>query len=101
MALLNQARGECAININGKPQKLCLTLGALAQLETAFAARDLSELGSKLQNLAAKDILVILAILLNAGGNPFEIEVLQNCEIDTLNASQAIAKAFAQAFEKL
>ncbi|MEN9874686.1 MAG: hypothetical protein RL186_1583, partial [Pseudomonadota bacterium] len=34
--LPNGARGESVLHVDGRPLILCLTLGALARLETAF-----------------------------------------------------------------
>ena len=34
----NRARGEVVVVLTGRERRLCLTLGALAELETAFAA---------------------------------------------------------------
>lgn len=87
------------ISIDGKPQKLCLTLGALAQLETAFALNNLQELSTKLKALSAQDFLIILAILLEAGGNGFEIEALKKAKIDPHKCAIAIAKTFELAFK--
>ena len=33
----NRARGQVIQPVGGTPRRLCLTLGALAELETAFA----------------------------------------------------------------
>jgi hypothetical protein len=40
----NRHRGEIEARFDGKPYRLCLTLGALAELEDAFAADDLGAL---------------------------------------------------------
>lgn len=98
MNIMNKARGECAIIINNKQSKLCLTLGALAELETAFAANDLGELEVKLRKLSAKDFVIVLAILLKAGGNSMEIGDIKSAQIDTKEAAKAIAQTFALAF---
>lgn len=44
MNSVNRRRGEVAARIDGRDYTLCLTLGALAELEDAFAADDLGNL---------------------------------------------------------
>ncbi len=97
MKTINKARGEAGVRINGKDYRLCLTLGALAELETAFAAQDLSDLGGKLRNLSARDFLIVLMILLKGGANELDLETLKSAQIDTKEASQSIAEAFSRA----
>lgn len=55
--------GECRI--------LCLTLGALAELETAFAVDDLSGLAARFSSgrLKAADMIRIIGAGLRGGGN--------------------------------
>ena len=98
MSLGNKARGECTIVIDNKIYNLCLTLGGLAELETAFAAKDLGDLGNKLRNLSARDFLIVLMILLKGGANPLDLEVLKAAQIDTKSTSVAISQAFTLAF---
>ena len=64
---VNRRRGEVEAVIDGKPLRLCLTLGALAELEDAFGASDLQALAGRFAGgrLSARDLLVI------AGGDYF------------------------------
>jgi hypothetical protein len=39
--MANRHRGEIEAVLDGRPRTLCLTLGALAELEAAFGAQDL------------------------------------------------------------
>ena len=94
----NSKRGEVAFEIDGKTHKLCLTLGALAALETAFATENIQQLGAKLSVVSAQDILVVLAILLDAGGNHFSVDELSKARIDAKSAALAIAQTFEAAF---
>ena len=66
----NKHRGEIEAVIDGAPRRLCLTLGALAELETAFGAGDLSSLAQRFASgrLAARDILLLIACGLRGGG---------------------------------
>lgn len=68
----NRHRGEIVATLDGKAWRLCLTLGALAELEDAFAAEDLSALVARLSagRLSATDIIRIVGCGLRGGGNP-------------------------------
>lgn len=67
----NRRRGEVEAVINGERRILCLTLGSLAELETAFAADSLSGLARHFQpgRLRAEDLIAILGAGLRGGGN--------------------------------
>jgi hypothetical protein len=67
----NKYRGEIAATIDDCRWTLCLTLGALAELETAFEASDLGKLAQKLSSgsLTAKQMTAILAAGLRGGGH--------------------------------
>ena len=64
----NRARGEAVSPIAGAPRRLCLTLGALAELETAFGVAGWEALGERLRATTAADLRGLLAILLRGGG---------------------------------
>ncbi len=69
--MANARRGEIAAMIGGQPHRLVLTLGALAELEAAFAVNDLTALGERFARgrLSARDITSILGAGLRAGGH--------------------------------
>ena len=71
-----------------------MTLGALAALEEAMGAGDLSALSAKLQNPSVSDMILILHILTMGGGRALAIEALRAADIDYADAAAAIAKAF-------
>ncbi len=48
---MNAARGEVALAVDGAPKRLCLTLGAMAEIETAFGCTRISELEVRLSRL--------------------------------------------------
>ena len=70
-ARANRHRGEIEVMINGERRILCLTLGALAELETAFAADNLMELAGRFAagRLKASDMIAVLGAGLRGGGN--------------------------------
>lgn len=69
----NARRGEVGATIDGEPRVLCLTLGALAELESAFGAEDLGDLVKRFASgrLAARDMVRIVGAGLRGGGNEF------------------------------
>jgi Phage tail tube protein, GTA-gp10 len=72
----NARRGEISAEFDGKPYRLCLTLGALAELEHAFGAGDLNALAERFGTgrLSAKDMMEIIAAGMRGGGTQLEAE---------------------------
>ena len=68
---VNRRRGEVAATLDGRSFRLCLTLGALAELEDAFAADDLGELVGRFSHgkLSALDMIRIIGAGLRGGGH--------------------------------
>lgn len=68
--MANRHRGEIDAEIGGARRTLVLTLGALAELESAFAVDDLVALAGRFENgrLRARDLIVILAAGLRGAG---------------------------------
>lgn len=69
--MINRRRGETELVLGDERYRLCLTLGALAELEAAFAVEDLSSLAERFNTgrLSAKDIIIILTCALRGGGH--------------------------------
>jgi hypothetical protein len=67
----NKRRGEVALQLGEGRYKLCLTLGALAELEDAFAVPDLMALAERFGSgrLSSRDLLTILGVALRGGGH--------------------------------
>jgi len=80
----NRRRGEVEAVIGGERRILCLTLGALAELETAFAVDSLAELGERFAagRLKASDLMRILGAGLRGGGNRISDEDLAEMAVD-------------------
>ncbi|WP_367715365.1 gene transfer agent family protein [Nitratireductor sp. GISD-1A_MAKvit] len=70
MSGANRRRGEVPARIDGRDYRLCLTLGALAELEDAFGADDLGELAKRFSSgrLSARDMLRVISAGLRGGG---------------------------------
>jgi hypothetical protein len=76
--MANRHRGEIAAVLDGRERTLCLTLGALAELEAAFGVDDLVALAGKFEGgkLSARDIARIIGCgLRGAGGEVRDDEV--------------------------
>lgn len=96
----NRARGEVMLAIDGQERRLCVTLGALAELEAAFDVASFTELGGRLAGLTASDLLVVLAALTGGGGTALSAAELANARIDPRAAAEAVAEAFRIAFDE-
>lgn len=72
----NRHRGEISACLNGETRLLCLTLGALAELESAFQVSDLSELAGRFESgrLSAQDMVRIIGAGLRGAGNRIDDE---------------------------
>lgn len=70
-ARANRHRGEIEGILDGERRVLCLTLGALAELETAFAVDSLAGLAERFAvgRLKADDLIHIIGAGLRGGGN--------------------------------
>jgi len=86
--MANRHRGEIDAELGGRRLTLCLTLGALAELEAAFGADDLSALASRFSSgrLSARDAIRILGAGLRGGGNALSDE-----EVAALTAEGGLA----------
>jgi len=84
----NPRRGEVALTIGASRYTLCLTLGALAELEAAFAVEDLVALAERFSSgrLSSRDLLAILAAGLRSGGH-----ALDDTEVAALPLSDGLA----------
>ncbi|MBM6592375.1 gene transfer agent family protein [Microvirga pudoricolor] len=67
----NARRGEVPLILGAQTYTLCLTLGALAELEDAFQVQDLTALAERFGTgrLSSRDLLAILGIGLRGGGH--------------------------------
>jgi len=69
--ITNKYRGEITANLDGRDWQLCLTLGALAELEAKLGEEDISALAKRFSSgrLSAGDMKTIIAIGLRGGGH--------------------------------
>lgn len=69
--MANKARGEADLIVPGRaaPVTLCLSLGAMAELESAFSLDDFSGIGEVLKKPKGKDVATLVAALAKGGGH--------------------------------
>lgn len=74
--MANRYRGEISARLDNRDWTLCLTLGALAELENAFEAKNLPELLEKFSStsLSASDMIKIVCAGLRGGGHAVTVE---------------------------
>lgn len=86
--MVNRYRGEIEAEIGGRARRLVLTLGALAELESAFGAEDLVALAERFAcgRLKAQDIIHVLGAGLRGAG-----ENIADQDVATMMVSGAAA----------
>ena len=90
---MNGARGEAAVMLGGARRRVCLTLGALAEIETGLGVDGLAAVAERMKTLSARDLMVVLAAVLRGGGD----EAADVSAVDPREAAVAVAQAFAAA----
>ena len=90
---MNGARGETAVMLGGARRRVCLTLGALAEIETGLGVDGMAAVAERMKTLSARDLMVVLAAVLRGGGDT-EPDV---AAVDPREAAVAVAQAFAAA----
>jgi hypothetical protein len=80
----NRQRGEIEAVIDGERRILCMTLGALAELETAFGVDNIADLAGRFAGgrIATRDVMAIIAAGLRGGGNVIDDGELADCRVE-------------------
>jgi hypothetical protein len=80
----NPHRGEIEARLDGAPYRLCLTLGALAELESAFGDTDMLALAERFQSgrLSAREAVRIIAAGLRGAGHDIADEAVARMQAD-------------------
>ncbi len=80
----NSQRGEIEATLNGKQYTLCLTLGALAELENTFKAEDMGALVERFENgkLKSKDIAHIISAGLKGAGHDINADTVSTMKTE-------------------
>ncbi|MGU3492746.1 gene transfer agent family protein [Xanthobacteraceae bacterium A53D] len=86
--MVNRHRGEISAVLDGRPRTLVLTLGALAELEAAFAVDDLVALAERFGRgrLSAADMVRVLGAGLRGAG-----EAISDAEVAALRTEGGAA----------
>ena len=82
--MTNRHRGEIDATLDGAPHRLCLTLGALAELESVFGDEDMLSLAERFSTgrLAARDAIRILGAGLRGGGHDISDQMVARMRVD-------------------
>jgi len=90
----NRVRGEIEAVINGERRILCMTLGALAELETAFGVDNIGDLASRFSGgrIGTRDVMAIIAAGLHGGGN-----VIDDGDLDDIRVEGGLGGALSLA----
>ncbi len=100
--MANRRRGEIAAMIGDEERVLCLTLGALAELEARLGAGDLMGLAERFEGgrLSARDLTAIIGAGLRGGGNALSDDDLARMSIEggLTGAAKIAAELLAASF---
>ncbi|MEM6498721.1 MAG: gene transfer agent family protein, partial [Pseudomonadota bacterium] len=93
--MANKRRGEVEVVFDGQTYRMCLTLGALAELEAAFGDQDLLALASRFESGRLKSddaIRIIGAGLRGAGHDLTDADVgRMRCDLGAAGYVKAVA----------
>ena len=82
--MANPQRGEISAILEGEERTLCLTLGALAELEARLMAGDLVGLSERFAGgrVSARDLTAIIGAGLRGGGNAISDDDIARMSIE-------------------
>lgn len=82
--MANRYRGEIDAVLDGKPYRLCLTLGALAELESAFGDEDMLALAHRFETgrIGARDAIRIIGAGLRGAGHAIADEAVADMQAE-------------------
>lgn len=82
--MANKHRGEIEARLDGKVFTLCLTLGALAELESAFEEHDMVALATRFEDgrISARDAQKVIAAGLRGAGHDLTNEAVAAMQAD-------------------
>ena len=97
--MANRRRGEVPLDLGGKPYTLCLTLGALAELEDALTAGDLVGLAERLTAGRPRmaDLVALLGAALRGGGHDCDDDEVRR--LPMAGGLEAIVDALGEVLE--
>ncbi|MCJ2049691.1 gene transfer agent family protein [Methylobacterium sp. J-070] len=103
--MANRIRGEVPLVLSGRRYTLCLTLGALAELEAALQVGDLTGLAGRFAGgrVSARDLIALLGVALRGGGHDIDDAAVARMPLagglDAVSAAlgEVLAAAFGEA----
>ena len=95
--MTNVVRGEVSVDLAGARRRLCLTLGALAEMEAGLGVVGMEALAQRVARMSAGDLMVVLAALLRGGGEVELADGLARAAVEPKAAAEAVAVAFRAA----
>lgn len=100
--MANRHRGEIDAVLDGTPHRLCLTLGALAELESAFGNDDMLALAERFSSgrVSARDAIRIIAAGLRGAGHQVSDDDVSRMRTDDAAAGYVtiVARLLAATF---
>lgn len=86
--IVNRHRGEVAATLDGREQRLVLTLGALAELEAAYQAENLNALVERFSSgrLSANDLIRVIGAGLRGAG-----QAVRDEDVAAMRADDGVA----------
>ena len=82
------------MTVDGRSRRVCLTLGALAEIEGALGCRTMAELEARMRGLSAGDLMIVVAALLRGGGEAETAAQIEAADVSPGEAARAVAEAF-------
>lgn len=82
--MVNRHRGEIEANLDGKAYRLCLTLGALAELEYAFGEDDMLAVAERFEagRIAASDTIKMIGAGLRGAGYDIDDNAVASMRVE-------------------
>jgi hypothetical protein len=96
MGGLNRVRGDVRVVLRGEEQRLRLTFGALAEIESELGVSDVAELGARLRVLSPADLWVVVGALLRGAGAS-DVALVDHGQADLAAVASAVVAAFREA----
>lgn len=86
--IVNRYRGEVSAVLDGQEHRLCLTLGALAELEAAYQAENLNALVERFSTgrLSATDLIRVIGAGLRGAG-----QSVSDAEVGAMRSEEGLA----------
>jgi len=99
MSIANRQRGEVSIEgPDGKKYRLCLTLGAIAQIEEELGVESLTQIDTVMGKGGMREVLSIFIALLNGGGHTeIERSDMIHWDVPLVELTQKIGECFRAA----